>query len=354
MRFRRIITILHKWLGLALSLWLLLIALTGTLLLFKTELLQLTYPQLNLSAIPTQQEAAKVFDQNPANYAFLPSDYHPWIETVDDEGTHRYYSAEGELLLSRSAMGDWIEWMVEFHHHLFLHELGKELQGIFGIGCLFLIFSGLIKWWPRKRWSKKDFSIRLSKPGQKQWGQTLWQSHRTFGVVLFFPILIVVATGTAMIYSSAVGTALKALFPLQGEERPVIGIPTLSSASWQERFAVAEVIMPEARPKLISWTSSSMRMTQPEEWHKNGRTRIAFDPETHQVTEWTNIREQTLGYRLAQKVYPLHIANIGGNTYLTLIFLSGVALILLSVTGVWFWSWYQQKRKGRNGRLETN
>lgn len=348
MRFRRIITILHKWLGLALSLWLLLIALTGTLLLFKTELLQLQYSQLNLPAIPSQVEAAKVFDQYPANYGFLPSELHPWIETVDDDGTRHYYSAEGELLLSRPAMGDWIEWMVEFHHHLFLHELGKEIQGIFGIGSLLLIFSGLIKWWPRKRWSKRDFSIRLSRPSQKQWGQTLWQSHRTFGVILFFPILIAVATGTAMMYSSAVGSAMQTLFPQQGEERASIDIPVLNSASWQERFTAAEVIMPEARPKLISWASNSMRMTQPEEWHKNGRTRIAFDPETHQITEWTNIREQTLGYRLAQKVYPLHIANIGGNTYLTLITLSGLALILLSVTGVWFWVWYRRRVSSRS------
>lgn len=230
----------------------------------------------------------------------------------------------------------------------FLHKLGKELQGIFGIACLLLIFSGLIKWWPRKRWSKKDFSIRLSKPDQKQWGQTLWQFHRTVGVILFIPILIAVATGTAMMYSRAVGTALQAFFPQKGDERPAIDIPVVHSASWQERFAVAEVIMPAAQPKLISWASNSMRMTQPEEWHKNGRTRIAFDPETHQVSEWTNIREQTLGYRLAQKVYPLHIANIGGNTYLTLIFLSGLALILLSVTGVWFWLWYRRRVSSRS------
>lgn len=348
MRFRRIITILHKWLGLALSLWLLLIAVTGSLLLFKTELLQLTYPQLNLPETPSQKQAAQIFDQHPANYGFLPSEYHPWVETVDDQGSHHYYSAEGELLLSRPAMSDWIDWMVEFHHHLFLHDLGKELQGIFGIGCLLLIFSGLIKWWPRKRWSKKDFSIRLSKPSEKLWGQTLWQSHRTFGVILFVPILIAVATGTAMMYSTVVGSALKTLFPQEGEVRPVVEVPTVKSASWQERFAVAEVIMPEARPKLISWASNSMRMTQPEEWHKNGRTRIAFDPQTHQITEWTNIREQTLGYRLAQKVYPLHIANIGGNTYLTLIFLSGLALIMLSATGVWFWVWCRQKRRVRN------
>lgn len=348
MRFRRIITILHKWLGLALSLWLLLIALTGTLLLFKTELLQLTYPQLNLPAIPSQEQAAKVFDQHTANYGFVPSDYHPWIEIVDDHGARHYYSGDGELLVSRAAMGDWIEWMVEFHHHLFLHELGNEIQGVFGIACLLLIFSGLIKWWPRKRWSKKDFSIRLSKPSQKQWGQTLWQSHRTFGVILFLPIFIAVATGTAMIYSGAVRTTMQTLFPQEGQERQSVDIPTVKSSSWQERFAAAKTVMPEASPKLISWASNSMRMAQPEEWHKNGRTRIAFDPETYQITEWTNIREQTLGYRLAQKVYPLHIANIGGNTYLTLIFLSGLALILLSVTGVWFWVWYRQKRKGRN------
>lgn len=345
MRFRRIITILHQWLGLALSLWLFLIALTGSLLLFKTELLQLTYSPLNLPAIPSQEQAAKVYDQHSANYAFLPSEYHPWIETVDDHGTHHYYSAEGELLLSRPAMSDWIEWMVEFHHHLFLHELGKELQGIFGIGCLLLIFSGIIKWWPRKRWSKKDFSVRLSKPGQKQWGQTLWQSHRTVGVILFVPIVIAVATGTAMMYSEAVGSTLKTLFPQEGQQRPSITVPKLDSSSWQERFAATRQVMPDAQTKLISWASNSMRMAHPEEWHKNGRTRIAFDPDTHQITEWTNVREQTLGYRLAQKVYPLHIANIGGNTYLTLIFLSGLALILLSATGVWFWLWCRQRKK---------
>ena len=122
MRFRRIITILHKWLGLALSLWLLLIALTGTLLLFKTELLQLTYPQLNLPAIPSQEQAAKVFDQHTANYGFVPSDYHPWIEIVDEHGARHYYSGDGELLG---------QFAIESREYVALNEIPLTLQKAF-------------------------------------------------------------------------------------------------------------------------------------------------------------------------------------------------------------------------------
>ncbi len=341
--------ILHKWLGLALSLWLLLISISGTLLLFKTPLLQWQYPELHLRAVPTVQETARLFDYVSGRYAYFPTERHPWIEVVDEADSHHYYSGSGDLLLSRPPLGDWIDWMVELHHHLLLGKFGEQLQGVLGLASLMLVASGLIKWWPAKGLRKKDFSVRLARPGHKHWGQTLWQSHRTLAVVLFLPMVLALATGTAMIYHSAVQAGFEALFPQPGKVRePAVTAPVAIAGNWSKRLVITRQLMATAEPRLAYLNTGRLRLAQPEEWHPNGRSSITFGGQGRQVVNWHDTREQTLGYRLAQTVYPLHIAAVGGNFFLTAVTLGGTVLVFLTVTGVWFWIWRGRRRPRRN------
>lgn len=348
---------IHKWLGLVLSLWLLLITFTGTALLFKNDLLQWQYPQLEQDGRATQKQALKILESDAvssiAKYSFAPTDLHPWVEVIDQQDARLYYSKQGKLLLSREEYGDWISWFVQFHHHLLLDETGEDIQGILGLLTIVIFITGLIKWWPKGRFQKRDLSVTMARPGKKKWGQTLWQSHRTLGVILFLPMLLLILTGIGMIYYAAFNTGLNAIFPQHSTETrdyaPLIEAQNERSAGladdWVTRSDQVASLMPDIRTIMVYHDQDRLRLRQPEQWHPNGRSYVSFRAGTSQITSITDSRNETLGTQISQKIYPLHIASVGGLSYLTVATISGVSLIWVCISGFWFWLWCRKKKK---------
>lgn len=347
---------IHKWLGLLLSLWLLLITVTGTILLYKNNFLEWQYPQLAGQAGATAEQAVHVLQLDSitevAQYSFLPTELHPWIEVIDKSGSRLYFSQSGTLLLEREKYGDWISWFTEFHHHLLLDDLGEELQGILGLLAILVFITGLIKWWPKGKFSKRDLGITWTRPGKKKWGQTLWQTHRTFGVILFLPMLLLIVTGVGMIYSSAFNSGLNYLFPDKSQKSVDYANIILEQnnnasnlpADWLTRIEQVAEILPEASTIMVYHQRDKLRLRQPEEWHPNGRSYLSFYPGSSKISEVTDYRNQTVGTQLSQKIYPLHIASVGGNGYLVLVTMSGIILGWICISGCWFWYWCRRKK----------
>lgn len=340
-----------------LSLWLFLVSLTGTILLYKNNLLELQYPQLEQTVRANQQQAIRVLQSGSLaeqeRYAFVPTELHPWVETIDDGGGRSYYSTEGDLLLHRAQYGDWISWFIEFHHHLLLDDFGKDLQGILALLTLLVMVTGLIKWWPKGRFKKRDIAITLSAPTQKRWGQTLWQSHRSLGVVLFLPMLLLMLTGAGMIYSSSFRAGLNFLFPqapetiinyqsqIEEQNKRAEQLP----ADWLTRVNEMQRLLPDVQTIMLYLDSDRLRLKQPEEWHPNGRSYARFVAGTSKISEIVDYRNQTLGIKLSQKIYPLHIGEVGGWAYFSLVVISGLSLIWICLSGIWFWVWCRNKKK---------
>lgn len=336
----------HKWLGLTLALWMVLVALTGTLLIYKTELLQLQYPQLKLEQVPSQAQAASVFDDFEAGYAYLPRADKPWIEVNDGAGTTYYFAGDGSLLLERPMLSDWVSWMVEFHHHLLLHDLGKDIMGVLGLLSLVLVVAGVVRWWPR-HWRWRVLSVRFVRPSQRQFIATLWQLHRSSGVIFIVPIAVLLLTGTAIMYAAAVSSGLEKLLP-QAKPVQVLPFPQATANNWQQRLTIAEQYWPDQTPRLVYLTPTAqghfrMRLQHTEEWHPNGRSYLVFADQGPLISA-DDVRGKALGYQLAQMVYPLHVASVGGLLWLSAAVLGGLVLILLPVTGVWFW-WRRRRHR---------
>jgi Uncharacterized iron-regulated membrane protein len=343
-----ILTKLHRWFGLFFGIWLVLVALTGTLLLFKVELLQWSYPQLRLNQLPTEQTAAQVFNRYTEGYAYMPRDANPWLEVVMPTGARHYYNANGERILERPYLGDLVGVMVEFHHHLLLKELGKTMLGYIGIVGLILLITGIIRWWPR-RWTQRIFTIRWMWPWQRGFAGTLFQLHKVAGSVLFIPVFIGMLTGTAIMYAAAVSSGLTALAPEQ-QPQPLTAHQWQQVApaqNWQQRFDRAHQLLPEHQVRLVSLSNLSLRMTFPGEWHPNGRSHVQFDAQTGAVTSVYDLRYDSLGYQLSQMIFPVHVAAVGGLPWLIVVLFGGLALIILPLSGIYFWCWRQYKKRCR-------
>lgn len=349
LRLKRLNQLTHTWLGLLLSLWLLLMAVTGTTLYYKPALLKLTYPVLDLASPLSRAQAARQLDNLTSplteGYAYMPTDSAPWLEVVDQGKTRWYFGASG-LLLKREPHSDLIDIFVSLHHDLMLGDTGKDLLGIFGLASLLLVMTGLIRWWPRHGFCRRHFSIHWFSLKTRKGLQTLSELHKVSAALMAIPIIVILATGAAIMYSQPVRTALVSLLPASGTQ-PAIPSPAPSATDWQSRFKVAEAVLEDASPRLIYLSGDRMRLKFDDEWHPNGRSYLGFAPKSGELTELESVRQTARGNQLSHTIYPLHVAAVGGAFYLIISTLAGLTLIMLPVTGI---AYYLKRRSYRQAK----
>ncbi|GGD60083.1 PepSY-associated TM helix domain-containing protein [Lacimicrobium alkaliphilum] len=339
----------HTWLGLLLSLWVLLMAVTGTVLYYKPALLKLTYPALELETPVSQAQAARQLDQLSSpltqGYAYMPTDNAPWLEVVDQDKTHWYFGHSG-MLLKRERHGDLIDIFVSLHHDLMLGGTGKDLLGIFGLASVLLVVTGLIRWWPRHGFSRRHFTVHWFSLKTRKGLQTLSELHKVSAALMAIPILVILATGSAIIYSQPVNKMLVSLLPASGTQ-PVIPSPVPYATDWQDRFNVAKALFDDASPRLVYLSRDRMRLKFDDEWHPNGRSYLGFSPQSGDLIELESVRQTAQGNRLSHTIYPLHVAAVGGLFYLIVSTVAGLTLIILPVTGI---AYYLKRRAYQTAR----
>lgn len=330
---------LHRFFGLILALWLVPASLTGAVLLYKNELLQWLYPQLQQPLVTDLARWGKVLDTLPQtdyNFVRLARAERPWLELTRLDGSLEYWSASGQLLLSRSPYQDFIGWCYEFHLHLFSAELGEQIMGVLGLFALLLIGSGLWQSWP-KHWGWRLWRLPLSAPSIR------WSRQWHF-VIAFWtaPLLLLTSlTGTAMVYNQQVQQALSWVFNDPVVKTPVSAIApyALTQPQWALWLPAAQQQLPDGQLRLVSFRKTaeqeiSIRAQLEQEWHPNGRTLIKVDPASAAVLSVQKATQMGQGKQLSQLIYPLHMAAVGGEIYKILLLLTGLVPLVLWVLGM--------------------
>jgi len=330
---------LHRFFGLILALWLVPASLTGAVLLYKNELLQYLYPQLQQPLVRDLAVWGKVLDTLPQtdyNFVRLANTERPWLELARLDGTLEYWSASGQLLLSRSPYQDFIGWFYEFHLHLFSAELGEQIIGVLGVLALLLIGSGLWQSWP-KRWGWRLWRLPLSAP------RIRWSRQWHFVIAFWTAPLLLLAsvTGTAMVYNQQVQQALSWVFndPAANPPDPTISSYAVTQSQWALWLPAAQSQLPDGVLRLASFRKKteqelSIRAQLDEEWHPNGRTVLKVDPASASVLSVQKATQMGQGKQLSQLIYPVHIAAVGGALYKMLLLMAGVIPLLLWVLGM--------------------
>ena len=148
-RFRPVLKWLHLWLGLSVGLVFAVVSLTGTVLVFQSELLLAAHPELERERLPPlalQGHAlARIVagaEESGIRSIDLPSPRLPAWQAFAAQGERHYFDpANGELLLVRNTGNDAVMWMRDLHTHMLAGEAGEQLLGAYGIVSLFLLLS---------------------------------------------------------------------------------------------------------------------------------------------------------------------------------------------------------------------
>lgn len=349
--------LVHRWIGLGLGAILALVGLTGSINVFGRELDVALHPALyaaTVTAAPIGASAAlriaAASVPEPIRFIRAPDGIAPvWIGMFRRHGdlwTIHIDPGTGAVLGTRDMDASFTRIVYKLHSELLLRRWwGKQMVGVLGLVLLTMAISGLVLWWPPKGFWKTLIRLR-TRPRHVLYHDL----HALFGVWGGSAFLLVSVTGVGVVFPGLIRPVVRLASPVSTSPRPAIpdrrrpfsidadrAIAIALSAAPGERVSI---IAPPAKPDNV-WTIGLRWQTSSAANQLAGR--IWIDPWTGAVVADRSAVAETAGERFMDMQLWLHNGSMFGWTGRILVFLGGLSLPALFVSGLLLWL-----RKRRN------
>jgi uncharacterized iron-regulated membrane protein len=358
---RRAMFQVHLWLGVLFSLYLVLIALSGALLVYHSSLTRSTLPpglarfMANTTAPVTSVVAAchTAFPTAVITSVNMPSEQLPVFQLELRDAAGKDFHAVGDpqtgkvVLLPRS----WVDVVYDFHVYLLLGSAhGTQWNGVGASGLLLLALTGIVLWWRgiRRWWHGLGISLRNS------WRRVNFDLHHAVG---FWTLLIVSWWALSGIYFAWDGpftAALNAVSALDGMREPERQTsPRVEQPA--TLLSILEAAQKASPHGTLSYLSNpGLERDEDVYAYMNLRSRedfghadiVRLDARTGSVVSlWHYGENRSLGDWLLWAMEPLHFGTLWGPWVRALWCLLGILLAVLTVSGLlMYWNRYLRFR----------
>ncbi|RMF09564.1 MAG: PepSY domain-containing protein [Alphaproteobacteria bacterium] len=357
----RTIRKIHLYAGLALSTLLVVIALSGSLLVWKEAWWRAVYDPIDgpppaLTAQDKADALAIILDRYGTSVRTVkfPTDELPaWVLYLDD----------GQALLNATTLAPIDQWrrrerlmpfLFDLHAHLLMGETGEQVAGFAGLAGVVMALTGIILWWPARRRFRLAhlWPQGTSRPQMIRW-------HRDLGLVFAPLLLVLLLTGSGMIFYQTSMAVLNGLFG--APERISAPIPEQLPGK-QERLTRHDLTSVQAAfpdgqivfysPPREGNPTHSFRLKRPCEIHPNGRTRVVAAATDGEILLTSDACAVAGGQKAQNLLYPLHAGKVGSLFYKWLVFAGGLTLAALAFSGVWAYA--RKIAKGERRRRQPS
>lgn len=203
---RRALFQIHLWSGIAAGVYLLLISVTGSLLVFRIELhTMFNHPPAQLVAggermtdDQLKSAALRTFPGYVVSHVWPQKDLtrpvEIWLEKERVPGSlHRIFDPyTGKYLgYPDPAMVRFIVWLASLHDELLNGEKGRYANGIGAIGLTVLCVTGMIIWWPGILNWRRSLTVDL----KQNWKLFNWHLHSAVGFWTFLLVFMWALSG---------------------------------------------------------------------------------------------------------------------------------------------------------------
>ncbi|GAA0878846.1 PepSY-associated TM helix domain-containing protein [Algoriphagus jejuensis] len=366
---------IHLWLGLSSGLVVFIVAVTGCIYAFQTEIKDLTY-----SFLFVEQQKGVVLPPSQiseiAQNAFPEGHLHAVLYPTRDrsvqaiffsygEGFDHYKIAyinpyTGEVLRLKDEYADFFRFILDGHFYLWLPiEIGQPVVATFTLIFLVMVISGLILWWPRK---KKNLQQSLTVKWSARWRRKNYDLHQVLGFYVMTFALIFAVTGLVWgfiwfrdgLYAATTG----------GEKFVEYYAPVSDSTQFNPTSAPA---LDQVWVKMVAEYPQAewIEVHPPEYEHGSIAANANPDASTYWKTDyryfdqytleelpvdhvWGRFHEATFGDKLNRMNYDIHVGAIAGFPGKLLAFFLSAIIASLPVTG--FMIWWGRKYKGKKQR----
>lgn len=370
---RKSIVFLHRWVGLLVLVFLIIAAVTGSILAFGKELDRALNPEWNYvvpdgTRLPMDELVMRAQAQFPGSrviYASLEAEadraYRLMVAVPPSDGLEKTINHTvfmnpytGAILGTRQngATGldrqHIIRFLAKLHNTLLLGDFGKWFMGIIAMLWLLDHFGAVYLSFPNPKSWKKSFLMRWNAGGYK----LNFDMHRA-GSLWFLPVLIVLAL-------SSVYLNLKEPFKwVVSQFSPITEVQCAckvkangnwitNTSSMDSAIGLAQQIKPDLVPSSITFfpdqTKFVVAMRGPDDIADSGMTKIYVNAANGEVLHLHDRSQETAGDTFLAWMWPLHTGKAFGLFGQILVCLSGILLTIICVAGFVI---YSKKAKAR-------
>ena len=349
--FRRSLLTLHQWVGLASGLFLLVISVSGSALVFESEIdralnpstsfvtpgarplpietliarVQAAYPKDQIGGVRIADKADQAYEFSlRSRQAAMVDPYTGYVLGLRDR--EKSFARRAHLLHTRFVAG----------------EIGEKMVGGFSVAMLGLAITGLVLWWPRNI---------LTVGSASSWKRTNFDLHNVFGFYSSLVMLFITLSGVLIAFEGVTDPLVKRLNdvpdPPAPQSTPVAGgmrIPV------DEAIAIAERALPGAFASNVGIPNGQKAVFRilkkfPEDRTPAGRSRVYIDQFSGKVLLVENTRTAPLGTRILNLKRSAHTGDIFGAPTQALYFMVSLGIALQAITGALIW-WNGRRRTG--------
>lgn len=366
---------LHLWLGLVSGIIVLLLALTGCIFSFSTEITQqLRKEVLHVEPVGQrlpfselwQKAQQHVGEDKPVSWAYAyNAPRKSWIfysyktnpEALTYFGNIDYYKATyvdpytGEVLGVYDEEYDFFNMVKFLHWSLLLRtDIGQPIVGWATFVFALMLLSGIVLWWPR---NKPALRQRLSFNWKKGTGfkRKNYDLHNIPGFYILIPAFILTITGMIfaftwmndLVYTAAAGT----------NERPKIEIRTSDPSAVaihqpvDKAYSTVAIRYPNANGFRFTPASGEkgiigVYVQQYEDQYYKSHN-LQFDQYSGKLLAERKYGQKNFGEKIIDANYDIHVGAILGIPGKVIAFLASLVCASLPVTGFLIW-WKRKKR----------
>jgi len=346
-RLRQLLFDIHLWLGLVAGAFIAVLAITGSIMAFETELERALHP--HRSYVTPQGQRLSLAQIGAAVRRAYPND------TIGAfvVGTRPNFSYEvglqradvfvnpytGEILGEQTAP-DWLNTVHQLHTHLLLprrpHDIGGKITSGAAVVLLLMLLSGLYLWWPLKR-------VRVTWRGAAV--RTTWfDIHNATGVLALIFLLALTATGLVIGFERVTTPLFYRMTGSQPTPRPnprVAAVPGATPITPDSALVLARAALPGTAPFLINVAGPGeayvVRARYPEDRTPGGRSLIVLNPYTGKTLFAEGSRGAPAGTRLVTANRAIHTGDLFGIPGKILVSLASLAALAQVLTGLTMW-----------------
>jgi uncharacterized iron-regulated membrane protein len=380
MALRPVLVLWHRWFGLIAAVWLLLLALTGSFIVFMDEADRALNPDLRRveatgEPLPVQALVDAVATARPGtfvDYLLMPTNptdsvlvfnapvLTPGRPTPDHEFRQIYLNPYTAQILGDRRFGEpgfdarrFSQFMYQLHMDLNLGPVATWLLGLLALLWVFdHVASAMLSFPTARRWME-SFRVRWKSGSAK----ITFDLHRAPGLWLFPVTLMLAVTGVALNWPTETDAVFEAVSPTT--PFPTETLPTLPQAEYRpaisidRAMAIARAETAGARVSAVSTHPDKgvywVRLKDPRDLDETGGRWVVVDFRDGRVLSNRHLRDGSVGDEVKAWLFPLHTGHAVGWPGRILICLSGLVLSGFIVTGVMIW-WTRRSAKLRTAR----
>ena len=347
---RRLNFVVHLWVGIVLAIYMIVIGVTGSILVFESEIERGLKPWQGIRVTGATTDIATVVNNLRQAYPrwhlvslLAPDESNAtFVAVLEGRGRIRVASdpTSGKVLGEFPAGRNWLDFTRELHETLLLSgHTGRLLNGIAAAFLLLLNATGLVIWWPGIRNWRRALKVDF----RRNWRRVNWDLHSAAGFWTLAIVTFWAVTGMYFAWPRQTFQFVNSFSKIISARPPAIVVaPEIPNGTLDLNGMVnrARVLDPGTKLAAIAFPYSrraplAVLMQRRASPGREYDDTVYFNPYSGEyISTWRYGVNQSLGDWLIWLQVPLHFGTYWGLAVKLIWAAAGLAIPLLTVTGL--------------------